>query len=48
MIRQVLFSLPSRRYFIIVAFILKQMPDKLVEALHGQHSLKLLRPMPPI
>lgn len=48
LIRQLLFSLPSRWYFKLLAFMLTQMPDKLVEAVHGQRSFKLLRPLAPI
>ena len=48
MTRQILFSLPSRWRFNVLAFILKQMPDKLVETVHGQRSFKLLRPLTPI
>jgi len=48
MTRQILFSLPSRWHYNVLAFMLKQMPDKLVEAVHGQRSFKLLRPLTPI
>ncbi len=45
MIRQILFSLPDRWHFAVLAFMLKQIPDKLVETVHGQRSFKLLRPL---
>ena len=48
MTRQILFSLPSRWHFKVLAFMLTQMPDKLAEAVHGQRSFKLLRPLTPI
>ena len=48
MIRQILFSLPRRWHFKVLAFMLKQAPDKLVEAVQGQRSFKLLRPLTPI
>jgi flavin-dependent dehydrogenase len=48
MIRQILFSLPCRWHFKVLAFMLKKVPDKLVEAVHGQRSFRLLRPLTPI
>ena len=45
LIRQILFSLPRNSYFKLMAFMLKQTPDKLVEAVHGRRSFKLLRPL---
>jgi len=47
-LRQRIFSLPSRWHFKLLAFILKQMPDKLAEAVHGQRCVKLLRPLAPM
>jgi geranylgeranyl reductase family protein len=47
-LRQLIFSLPSRWHFKLVAFLLKQMPDKWAEAVHGQRSVKLLRPLAPM
>jgi geranylgeranyl reductase family protein len=48
MIRQIVFSLPCRLHFKVLAFMLKQLPDKLVEAVQGQRSFKLLRPLTPL
>jgi geranylgeranyl reductase family protein len=48
LIRQVLFSFPARWHFKVLAFMLNQVPDKLVEAVQGQRSFKLLRPLTPI
>ena len=45
MIRRILFSLPRHSYFKLMAFMLKQMPDKLVETVHGRRSFKFLRPL---
>jgi geranylgeranyl reductase family protein len=44
MIRQVLFSLPGQWQFNVLSFMLKQIPNKWVEAVQGQRSFKLLRP----
>jgi geranylgeranyl reductase family protein len=47
-IRQVLFSFPVRWQFKVLAFVLNRMPGKWVEAVQGQRSFKLLRPLTPI
>ena len=47
-IRQILFSLPRRCHFKVLAFMLKRVPDQLAEAVQGQRSFKLLRPLTPI
>jgi hypothetical protein len=47
-LRQLIFSLPSRWQFKLLAFMLKQMPDKLIESAHGQRSVKRLRSLAPM
>jgi geranylgeranyl reductase family protein len=45
LIRQILFSIPKRWHFNVMAFMLKHMPGELAEAVQGQRSFKLLRPL---
>jgi hypothetical protein len=40
--------MPARWHFKLLAFRLKQMPDKSAEAVHRQRSVKLLRPLTPM
>ena len=46
-LRQLIFSLPKRWHFNLVGMLLKRMPDQLAETVHGQRSIRWLRPFGP-